>query len=284
MRNRLLALVVLAACAGPRPKPPRGEVVFSVVGRVEEGPYRFGRDDLPHLPKRAFRAVAPGSSAAVRFEGVAIHVLLLDAVDVRPDADAVVFHGKDGYRAAVPLSVLRQLEPVLAYQVGDGSAGAWRPEAAPLVLAWPNVDAPGIDSDPRMRGWWVPGVTTVELVSWIPTYGRALVVPRGASADARLGAGAVATECMTCHRVRGVGGTRGRELTGRATGRDLEAFAVSLRAHEKVVGKASAPDVAPATARQIDAFLRAADLAGPTPLDEIPPEPPAPGQPRPRGY
>jgi hypothetical protein len=287
MRNRVLVLAAIAACAGPRPRPPRGEVVFSVTGRVQEGPYRFGRDDLPRLPRRAFRAIAPGSGSPARFEGVAVLALLQDAVELEVDADTVVFHGREGYRAAVPVGALRQLRPVLADQVGDALVGAWRSEAAPLVLAWPNVEVPGIDSDPRMRWWWVPGVTTVELVSWTATYGRVLAVPRGASDDARLGAGAVATQCMGCHRVRGVGGTRGRELTGGGARRDLAAFAVSLREHLKLVGKASAPETSPAAVRQIDAFLRALDMAGLRSEEEgLPPERPSPQLPptRPRGY
>jgi len=96
MRNRVLVLAAIAACAGPRPRPPRGEVVFSVTGRVQEGPYRFGRDDLPRLPRRAFRAVAPGSGSPARFEGVAVLALLQDAVELEVDADTVVFHGREG--------------------------------------------------------------------------------------------------------------------------------------------------------------------------------------------
>jgi hypothetical protein len=266
MRNRVLLLAAIAACTGPRPTPPRGEVVLSVTGRVQEGPYRFGRDDLARLPRRAFMAVPPEGGGPVRFEGLAIFALLHDAVDVEADADAVVFHGRGGYRAVVPLGALREMRPALADEAGGEPLGEWRSEAAPLALVWPNVEMPGIDSDPRLRWWWVPGVTTVELVNWGATYGRVLAIPRGASDDARLGAGAVATECMGCHRVRGVGGTRGAELTGRRAERDLEVFAAALRSHVKLVGKASAPDASLATARQIDAFLRALDLAGPEEL------------------
>jgi hypothetical protein len=286
MRNRVLVLAAIAACSGPRPKPPRGEVVFSVTGRVHEGPYRFGREDLPGLPRRTFRSVGPGGGGPMRFEGVAVYTLLQDAVDVEDDADVVVFHGREGFRAAVPVGVLRELRPVLADRVDGAPVARWRAEAAPLVLAWPNLDMPGIDSDPRMRWWWVPGVTTVELVSWTATYGRVLAVPRGAGDDARLGAGVVGTQCMGCHRVRGVGGTRGPELTGHAAERGLEALGASVRSHAKLVGSASAPDASPAAIRQVDAFLRAVDRAGTRREDtDSPPEPASPPRPpsRPRG-
>ncbi len=282
MRNRVLVLAAVAACAGPRPRAPSGEVVFSVTGRVEHGPYRFGQGDLGRLHRRGFRAVTPVSGAEARFEGVAVGALLQDSMDLEKDADTAVFHGRGGYRAAVPLAAVRQLKPVLADRVNGAAVGAWRSDSAPLVLAWPNVEAPGIDSDPRMRWWWVSGVTKLELVSWIATYGRALRVPQGASDEARLGADVIATQCMECHRVRGVGGTGGRELTG-AAGRDLESFAASLRVHLQKAGMASAPEVTPAAARQIAAFLRAVEVSGGKSEEEgLPVETPPP--PQPRGY
>jgi len=59
MRKRVLLAAALVACAGPRPRAPRGEVVVTFEGNIEHGPYRFGEGDLPDLPRRGFKALSP---------------------------------------------------------------------------------------------------------------------------------------------------------------------------------------------------------------------------------
>jgi hypothetical protein len=275
MRNLLLAIALLAcACAGSRAHKAAGEAVLTIAGKVEQGPYTFNRADLKTLPRRSFRAVPPAAQAPLKYDGVAVAAVLADVIEVGKGADTVLFFGKDGYVMPVPTAAIRQLRPVLADVVADA------PEAS-LLLAWPNVDQPGIDSDPRMRWWWVPGVTRVELQSWSATYGRALRVPTGSSDDARLGSDAFAVQCMACHRLRAVGGTRGRDLTQIAAKRDPQALAAEMRVHLAQVGPPG-NEPAPAAIRQIAAFLREVDVAGVRSDEEIqPPEAPAlrPGAP-----
>jgi hypothetical protein len=285
MRTRVLVAAVLVACAGPRPRTPKGEVVVSFEGKVEHGPYRFGKDDVPRLPRRSFKAVPPLTGSEARFDGLAVSAILADEMELAKGVDTAIFHGQGGYAVPVPIAALRQLRPVLADQVNGAPVADWSKPAAPLQLAWPNVDQPGIDSDPRMRWWWVGGVKKVELQSWVPTYGRALRVPQGSSDEARLGAEALSLSCIGCHKVRGVGGTRGPELRAGAVQGNLKAFSDSMRDHlTKTSGMGSAPETSAASARQIAAFLRAVELAGSRPEDEAPPEQPPPPPRTPGGY
>jgi mono/diheme cytochrome c family protein len=224
--------------------------------------------------------VPPSSDEAAKFDGVSIAAVLADVVELKKGVDTAVFHGKDGYTAPVSIAAIRQLRPVLADTVDGSSVTAWRDGASPLVLAWPNVDQPGIDTDPRMRWWWVQGVTQVEMQSWVASYGRALRVPAGASDDARLGADAFSVQCMNCHKLRNVGGTRGPDLTAAASRKDFQSLASSMREHLQRVGP---PGLEPGSAalRQIAAFLREIDIAGSkADADEIQvPEPQAPPSP-----
>lgn len=284
MRTRVLLAAVFIACAGPRPRTPRGEVVVSFEGKIEYGPYRFGKDDLPALPRRSFKAMSPASGKEAAFDGLVVSTILSDEMELGKGVDIAIFHGQDGYAIPVPIAALRQLRPILADKVNGAPVAGWDKASAPLQLAWPNVDQPGIDSDPRMRWWWVGGVKRVEMQSWVATYGRALRVPQGSSDEARLGAESISVSCVACHKVRGVGGTRGPELRAGAMHGD-QAFADSMREHlSKTSGGGAAPETSGVVARQIAAFLRAVDLAGSRP-DEEPPleQPPLPPR-TPGGY
>jgi hypothetical protein len=286
MRNGLVAFAVaLVACsAGPTPMPPKGTQLLAVEGsKVEHGPFRFGTGDVLSLPHRKFKAQAPATSRPAEFDGLSVATLLADRVALARDADTAVFYGHDGLAVAVPLAAVRQLKPVLAYRVDGAPVEQWQAPAAPLQLAWPNVEQPGIDTDPRMRWWWVPGVTKISVHSWVATYGRALRVPPGASDEARLGADSLQAQCLGCHRVRGVGGTRGPELNDAFVHTRPEPFQGSFRDHlQKVSGVSLAGDPSQLNGRQIASFLHAVELAG-TPPDEIkPPEPPQ-ARPHPTG-
>ena len=288
MRTRLLLAASLLACSSARQFPTRGEPVVSFEGKVERGPHVVGTDDLKTLTRRAFKATTPSGGAPVRFEGLSIAPFLGDRIELKHEADLALFRGEGGMVAAVPLTSVRQLKPVLADTVDGAPVSGWRKEAAPLQLAWPVEEWPGIESDPRLRWWWVGAVTKVELVSWNATYGKALRVPPGASDVARLGADVLGTSCMGCHRVRGAGGTRGPELTA-ALAPEPTAFATALRDHlRRASGQSSAPETTPAAAGQVLAFLRAIELAA-RPEDEVkeperPEAPPAKPGYGPRGF
>jgi hypothetical protein len=283
MRTWLLLAASLLACSSARPFPTRGQPVVSFEGKVEKGPHVVGVDDLKTLPRRAFLATAPFGGPPARFEGMSIASFLADAIELKHEADLAIFRGEGGRTAAVPLAAIRQLKPVLADTVDGGPVSGWRKEAAPLQLAWPLQEWPGIESDPRLRWWWVGAVTKVELASFAESYGKALRVPPGASDAARLGADVLATSCMACHRLRDTGGTKGPELTAALAG-EPKAFATAMREHlRSASGQASAPEIPPAAAGQVLAFLRAVELAA-RPEDEVKEErpdlPPAvPGRP-----
>ena len=286
---RLVLAAALLACSGSRPRPASGDLVFQVSGRVESGPHKFGKDDLAKLPRRSFEAVAPQGGPKAKFEGVALVEIFSREVEVMRDVDIALVHGRGGLAVAVPVAALRQLRPILADRVDGAPISAWRADAGTLLLAWPNQEQPGIDTDPRMRWWWVPGVVKIEMVSWLPTYGRALRVPAGASDEARLGAEVVQGSCLNCHKVRGIGGTRGAKLDDEAVAKDPGSFSSRMRDHlAKTSGMPAAPQVTPTQARDVAAFLRAVEIAGQGRPDEeikeAPPLPP-PGRPPPtRGY
>jgi mono/diheme cytochrome c family protein len=284
MRTRLLLLATVLACSAPRPSPPRGRVVLSVEGRVENGPFRFGAEDLPRLPRRAFEAMPPFGPAAesTRFEGLALAVLLADSMEVAREADTAIVYGDAGVAWPVPLPLIRQLRPVLADRAGGEAVGAWRKGAAPLQLAWPNLEQPGIDTDPRLRWWWIGGVNTIVLQSWTRSYGRALRVPAGAGNGARRGASVLGSQCIGCHRIRGMGGTRGPPLTGVEALRDERALAAKLRNHlREVSGMAGAPELGTGTAHEIGEFLEAVRLAGAPDDEPVELSPPLPIEPAP---
>ncbi len=266
MRKHLPLVALLLACAAPRPQPPRGAEVFRVDGDVENAPFVFGRDDLPQLERRSFESTRPVDARKLqRFEGVAVDAVLGEhTMAVRREADTAVVHGEGGVSVPVPLPVLRQLRPVLADHVDGeptGSAGA----APSLLLAWPDRDHPGIETDPRLRWWWVTGVQRIELRSWIATYGRALRVPAGAPDAARHGADVIAAQCIGCHAVRGVGGARGPSLTeGEAPIDRLRHHAPRLADHLRMMGRSSAAPMLTSTmAADVATFLAAVHVAGP---------------------
>ena len=284
MRTRLCVLALLAGCFTPHPRPPAGGVVLRIEGMVENAPFTFGRDDLPRLPRRAFEAVAPFANEhqPARFEGVAVAQLLADEMEVMREADIAVVHGEDGVAVPVPLPMIRQLKPVLADSVGGERVEAWRAGAAPLQLAWPNVDHPGVDTDPRMPWWWVGGVSRIEIRSWTATYGKALRVPSGASDAARLGVDVLASRCIGCHRVRGVGGTRGPALTGNDQARAR--LPARLRTHLRAVsGIHDIAEPTPEEVASVAAFLEAVAIAGEDDDEVIVPPRRAPERPLPPG-
>ncbi|BDG07665.1 hypothetical protein [Anaeromyxobacter paludicola] len=256
-----LAAGALLACGAPRPRPPSGAPALTVKGRVENGPFVFGTSDLGRLPRRAFRAQDPRTGRAVEVEGVSLAAVLRDEVALERGADTAAVRARDGYLAAIPLSVVRQLQPVLADRA-DG-----KPLPA-LRLAWPNLDWPGLETDPRIRFWWVEGAVEVDVLAWDRSFGRALRLPPGTGDAARLGADDFAGQCLGCHRVRGVGGERGPELT-----RVAERLRAGLEPRIKAHGLAeahrlgAAPPAEGAPAR-IAAFLVAIDAAGPLPRQE----------------
>lgn len=260
----------LAACAGPKlPTTARGEVVLTIRGQVKHGPFILQRSDLAGLPRAGFRAVDPATGREARFDGVALVPFLARKLEAVDGGDTILVVAADGVTLPTPAGLLRQYRPILADQV-DG-----RP--APLQLAWPNLDQPGLGADPRAGLWWLRPVVALELVAWERSWGRALRPPPGLGEEARLGAGHFLLRCAACHRLHGAGGERGPALDG-AVGRLGEArFVRWAQEHAGLpeqVGSAMQPREA--VSAQVAAFVAASALAGPLDLDEpvTPPQKP----------
>src|SRR5512143_1278631 len=213
----MAVLLALCACGGkPRPRLPPGEAALTIDGRLEDGPLDLRPAELRAFPRRALRGREPVTGREALFEGVSVADLLADAVRPKPGVDTLVARGRGGREALVALTRLRDLRPVLADRADGKPIAEWAREAgAPLqapLLAWPDLEQPGLALDPRVPGWWVDGVSALALESWISSYGRALALPPEASDLARRGVERVAGHCLPCHRVRGAGGTRGPDL------------------------------------------------------------------------
>lgn len=278
MRKRSVGLIFLAvACSGsPKlPRSPDGAAVLEVRGAVKHGPYALGRGDLERLPRGAVRGVDPAGGDAALFEGPSVAAVVSERVEVTPGADTVIVRTGDHAAVPVPLTMIRQLKPVLAERK-DGV------HLTPRVLAWPNAEQRAINTDPRARSWWARDVLAFEIVDWQRTYGPALAAPVGASDDARRGSAHFAERCVSCHKVRGAGGARGPDLTTVAARMRAEPFSELLTGHPGMEERAAEE---PAAQRTIEVwtFLRAVATVsrGERPGEELaadrsPPEPETP--------
>lgn len=282
--SALLALSVLAACrASPRPRLPPGEVALAIEGRVEDGPLDLRPADLARFPRLAIQAREPSTGRLARFEGVAVAELLARAVVPKRGVDVVVVRSRNGRQAMVPRARLRDLAPVLADRADGMPIAEWARQAgiemeSPL-LAWPNLDQPGLDLDPRSPSWWAAGVVALVLEDWVRSYGRALRLPGEAGDEARRGAELTEVHCLPCHRVRGVGGARGPDLLKAVEGWPAERVAGVLAGHARQAWLPPDPE-GEAARRRIAAFLAAMAVAPPlapaeeAPGPELPPRPP----------
>lgn len=226
MRKFCLIVVLLASCSGGLrlPKASHGAPLIAVRGAVKDGPFALGRADLDRLPRRAIRGVDPVSRREAVWEGTSVVEVVSVRVELQKGADVAVVRTADRAAIPIPLTVIRTLKPVLA----DRADGTRLPS---MVLAWPTLEQRGLETDPRAGLWWARDVVAFELADWQKTYGPALATPDGAADEARRGSGWYGERCITCHRLRGVGGDRGPELTRVAERIRPAPFAELLRKH-----------------------------------------------------
>ncbi len=252
-----LLVVALAACGGPRlPKSPAGAVALTVDGQVKHGPFHLSRKDLEALPRRTFQAVEPRTGREAEYQGVALAKTIAERVELAKGADVLVFRTAAREAVAVPLWTLRQFRPVLAY-TADGVP------LQGLVLAWPNVEQPGLWTDPRTLAFWARNVIQIDASDSEKAYLRALRVPPGASDAARLGAEQFGSRCLYCHRLRGAGGEAGPDLQVSIGKLSPDAFARAVADH-RLWPKGRPEDApSPETVARIEAYLRAVAAAPP---------------------
>jgi hypothetical protein len=254
MRKRTSILValpgILAACSSkPQlPSRPTGAPAFEIHGEVKGAPVALGAEDLAKLPRRSFRAIDRATGRDATYEGASV-AAILDRARRKPGVDTVLVHTQARQAVPVPLWMVWQLRPVLA----DRADGAPLPG---LVLAWPNAEQSGIDSDPRAMSWWAHGVEALEFVQW-PAYARSLAPPPGSPDAVRFGAALFQSRCFWCHEARGRGGSAGPDLTDAASRLSAEAFARAVRSHRAF--SSARPDLVPTPedVSRVRAFLLA---------------------------
>lgn len=226
MRKLALLLVIVAGCSGGArlPLAAKGEPVLEVRGAVKNGPFALGRADLDAMPRLGVHGVDPGTATEAVWEGASVAALVAERVELLKGADTVLVRTADGAAIPIPLTLVRQLKPVLA----DRANGA---PLATRVLAWPTLEQRGLGTDPRAPGWWAREVVAFELVDWQRTFASALATPVGAPDSARRGAGWYGERCVACHRMRGAGGSRGPDLTTVAARLGQAPFEALLERH-----------------------------------------------------
>ncbi len=275
-KTMILALVALAACASHRSSLPRGsesDSVLVVRGGVKGGPFHLSARALRALPQASVLGVDPATGQDGSWQGVPLAVLVYDRVTRTKGADTVIVRTQDGAAVPIPIAIARSMKPVLA----ERADGAPLPS---MVLAWPNQEQIGLQTDPRQPLWWAHGVVALEIVDYQATLGRALVAPDGAPDAARVGAETFGARCVACHRLRGAGGQKGPDLTTVATRLSSDAF---LRLLEKHPGWVQRNGETPGheAAAELWAYLRAVAIA-PRP-EPRPGEPSGPGSGAPGG-
>jgi mono/diheme cytochrome c family protein len=268
MRNFGILLVVAAAACSSRPRlpaAPHGEPVVEVRGALSGGPYALGRADLDQLPRATVVGEEPHSGKQVVWEGTSVASLVSERVQLRKGADTAIVRTADRAAIPVPLTMIRQLKPVLADH-GDG---------VPLrgsVLAWPTDHQKGLATDPRAVTWWARNVVAFDIVEWQRTFGPALAAPEGSADGARRGASLYGESCVSCHRMRGVGGERGPELTTVAARLGSAAFEALLPSHPGWRER-GITDIGPEQTTALWSFLRAVAQAAALPGEPAEPAP-----------
>lgn len=269
--RKLSVMILVAAAAGCArgpglPKSARSEAALELGGAVEGGPYYLEPSQLAEVSQRTVRGVDPQTGRAATWQGAAVHELL-ERVKLKRGADTLVVRTTDGEAIPVPIWKLMEMRPVLA----DRADGTALPDR---VLAWPNVEQPGLETDPRSRAWWARKISKLEIQDWERSFGRALRPPVGADDEARLGAGQFGLRCVACHRLRGVGGTKGPELTRAGDRLDATRFAIAVEKHPHLSADAARHADAPGTqvVDQVWAFLRAVARSGPPTAEDQPEE------------
>jgi hypothetical protein len=268
----LLLLSAVAACSSrPRlPSGPQGDPVVEIRGAIKGGPYALGRADLDRLPRLSAVGEDPRSGKTALWEGTSVAALVSERVEVRKGADTAIVRTADRAAIPVPLTMIRQLKPVLA----DRADGA---RLAAPVLAWPTAQQKGLATDPRAATWWARDVVAFDIVEWQRTFGPALAAPEGSVDAARRGAGLFGESCIHCHRMRGVGGERGPELTTVAERLRPAAFAQLLSTHPGWHERGIV-ELAPDAATALWTFLSAVATSAPAtpPAEELAADGPAP--------
>jgi mono/diheme cytochrome c family protein len=252
----LLLLTAGAACSsGPLlPRTPQGPGVVEVTGAVKDAPFVLGHADLAKLPRLKFEGREPRTGNLAVWEGASVAAIVSERVKARKGADTAIVRTADRAAIPVPLTMIRQLRPVLADRLDGVRIGT-------SVLAWPTEQQKGLATDPRAATWWARDVVAFEIVDWQRTFGPALAAPDGAADAARRGSGVFAESCISCHRMRGVGGERGPELTTIAARIRPGAFATLLTGHPGWAQRPPGETSSDAVASELWTFLKYVALA-----------------------
>ena len=164
----------------------------------------------------------PDRPEVIRYVGLPLERLLTQWFGESWKAPGVeiVFLAQDGYRSVIANSRLTTYRAYLAFGREDGTAfvvdnlqqNQKSIPLGPYYLVWDNRNAPELL---RLGSYgWPYQVTRIELHS--AAEDRTLL-PHNPGQDVVLGLEAAKEYCLTCHRIRGVGGTKYPEDLVRAS-------------------------------------------------------------------
>lgn len=129
----------------------------------------------------------------------------------RTPAAEIVFEAADGYRSVIGGSMLSSHRALLATKRADGlpfevdnpAQHQQRVPLGPYYLVWDNLENAQLQA--RGTQGWPYQIVRILLQD---ATDDVRLIPAGASEHARSGLGATKDHCLSCHRIRGVGGDK----------------------------------------------------------------------------
>lgn len=201
-----LALIILLS-----PVPPVSADAFEL-------PEPAALENQTGIPRQTLTVIEPHETSDTHRVEIAYTGLPMDALLThwfgdrwRTPSAELVFQAADGYRSIIAASRLQSHRAVLAVARGDGRPFVVDNPAqhqtgvtlGPYYLVWDNLNSPTLQAD-GTHGWPYQ-VTRIELRT---SADDLRLMPPNPPDDVKAGFVATKDHCLTCHRVRGVGGQK----------------------------------------------------------------------------
>jgi cytochrome c2 len=155
----------------------------------------------------------PSDGTIHDYRGTPLLALLPPPPPIDAPGDAVLVRCSDGFVVLLPLSVIRDYQPVVASEVRREQR--WMPiptPRGPRYLVWPNLSRPELEQDPAITSeGWAWGVDEVSVLA-SATY-LAPLTPLRTDPSVERGRALWMQSCFHCHAVHHTGGLVGWDLS-----------------------------------------------------------------------